>query len=349
MYFQEFLAFSDGPVKMEDILMLVGRKAPIFTKSGKKDNHQQEDFSSIRPSSDANISLKLPKPIFLSTWRGPTVPGHSIPHHSIHHFCTEFHSPQLTPQMKILSILTHANRNPDLTRAYLREMAEAIVEQDTGGEGRMDGELDVVEGQDDQKDLSGEVGVDGGEKRVVNVYYDRLNAFEGRWGFDRENTLRGDSDMKATPHFRVKSSASKTPPLTRTTGKRRARSVGPSAHRSSGYQTVPHRSVLENVDCTTDALMDTARAKLRKESRGNRRMSLCSKLPVAGVGNKSPMSVQVLATTGVEEGGGGRRGRAVKKMAVDDKDHLPGSLKDDATERGTCPTLLKAGVMKATR
>lgn len=356
MYFQEFLAFSDGPVKMEDVLKMSGMKVPFSTPS-KRDGHQHQDSDPTRPSSGANIA-KLPKAMFLSTWRGPTIPGHSNPHPSIHHFCTELHCPQLPPQMKIISRLSHANRNPDVTRAYLRNMEEASAGKGAGRERRRDGRGDHEAGWEDRKDFGGGRKEEDREKYSGNVV--GLNSFEERRSLDQGNTPRGDSERKATPCFRVDSTAAKSPYLTVPTGKRRTRSVDASSRRSSRNQVAPHRSILDNVNGATSTLIGVARTRLRKEIRGNKKFKSHSKSPrTSGVRNIwdkfPPTSVTVKAKMGVEEGrgeggGGGRgvEGEAKKKMekSCDERFIHVGGVMDEATEVSICPTVLKADVMR---
>ena len=89
---QEFLAFSDSPVTLEDVLNVTGTRLPDYPSS---------------PSKDAQPTDVVPsKPLFLSTWdTSVSYPGST--HTSIHHFCTETKLPQLPLPIQILSRQSH--------------------------------------------------------------------------------------------------------------------------------------------------------------------------------------------------------------------------------------------------
>ena len=91
---QEFLAFSDSPVTLEDVLNVTGTKLP-------------DHPTRASPSKDAQpTGFKPPKPLFLSTWdTSVSYPGST--HTSIHHFCTETKLPQLPLPIQLLSRQSH--------------------------------------------------------------------------------------------------------------------------------------------------------------------------------------------------------------------------------------------------
>lgn len=89
---QEFLAFSDGPVTLADIMKVKGHKLELST-------HQQP----AKREPDA----KRRRTTFLSKWEPSFGAGGEIFRPSIHHFCTQPQQPQLPTPMLILSRTTH--------------------------------------------------------------------------------------------------------------------------------------------------------------------------------------------------------------------------------------------------
>ncbi len=92
---QEFLAFSDGPVSLEDILKVKGKKFNPSTPE-----LQQRESTEDRERKRAT---------FLMSWEPrKSAEGSVSTHPSIHHFCTHPMEPQLPFEMEILSRTTHA-------------------------------------------------------------------------------------------------------------------------------------------------------------------------------------------------------------------------------------------------
>lgn len=108
LHAQQFLAFSEGPVTLADIMKIEGKKMeppPLPTIS--PTTQQSIDRASLRASQKRQA-------MFLSKWEPGLGAEGEILRPSIHHFCTHPSEPQLPLHMHVLSRVTHAK--PDTVR-----------------------------------------------------------------------------------------------------------------------------------------------------------------------------------------------------------------------------------------
>lgn len=182
--------------------------------------------------------------MFLSTWRGPTIPGHTAPHPSIHHFCTEIHGPQLPPQLTVVSKLTHSNKQPKHTHSYLSKVdfdAEKLCERKM-------------------------------ESQKEHLSEERLDNIEKRWGLvKQEESSSNDEEVSAAiviPQIQLESSSSTKSQRSASPGRKISKSRGNSALAS---QATSHDSSANLIDSGTDRLVSTARARLRKHMKESER------------------------------------------------------------------------------
>ena len=265
-FVQEFLDFSKDPVSLKDVLGLSISKAPSMTKRKKP-----EQNSNSQQLIQGKAVQGLPKAVFLSSWKGPTVPGHTAPHASIHHFCTETLGHQLPPQLAMVSKLTHSNKHPRHLHSYL-DLVNGSVEEDSKN-------LKLVE-----KDF-----VPSQEKDLID---ERLDKIDEQWDLVKQEVIDvvGKVDKKDDVHAQLESlpimkSLTYTPERKKSSKSRMA-----SDHTSSMNQSSPHDSSSNLKD--TDHLITTARARLRKELKESEKLVPPSKeLGVVGATDKQVESL----------------------------------------------------------
>ena len=225
----------------QDILGLSITKASLAKKNvllNRPGTHQQSDLK----------SPKLPKALFLSTWRGPSIPGHSAPHASIHHFCTETHGPQLPPQLAMVSKSAHSNKYPKHT---LSIMSSVEIYGEVKNE--VEKKHEVIENELDN-----------------NIDEDRLDNIEKRWDLVKEgpqNVINKEDQRDfIVPQIQLESSSSVKSQKSASSGRKKSsRSWAPSAYASCRNEASPLDSTNGLNKDDTDRLISTARARLRKE------------------------------------------------------------------------------------
>ena len=96
---QEFLAFSEGPVSLEDVLRVQGQKVETSTQA----------FQLASSEKESAEEREKKRATFLMSWEPRrSAEGSVCSHPSIHHFCTDPMGPQLPHEMEVLSRSTHA-------------------------------------------------------------------------------------------------------------------------------------------------------------------------------------------------------------------------------------------------
>jgi len=232
----------------EDILGLSITKASLTRKKNSLNcpgTHQPGELK----------SPKLPKALFLSTWRGPTVPGHSAPHASIHHFCTETHGPQLPPQLAMVSKSAHSNKYPKYTHSA----------------------MSTVDGYGEEKNKDEKKEDENIKDKPHKIRENSLDNIEKRWDLVREEAQnivhKEDQRDFVIPQLHLESSSSiKSQKSAGSERKKSSRARAVSAYASCRYEASPLDSTSNLHKDNTDRLISTARERLRKELKESERV-----------------------------------------------------------------------------
>lgn len=129
LHSQEFLAYSESPVTLEDIFNITGRKIPGEPRPTQSQRSPLA-LSLGKSKGDGDRDSTQPNLTFLSTWDSNLSKPH-LKRASIHHFCTTSLSPQLPLPVQILSRQTHARKPIPICTDDVSEVGQTDKDRDS--------------------------------------------------------------------------------------------------------------------------------------------------------------------------------------------------------------------------